>query len=67
LAHRSPMIRHAAARALGRLGSVAQPLLQHAVRRYCWSLSLPRQRLAWAARRLLRRSDLPQRAQNSLS
>jgi HEAT repeat protein len=54
LKERHPMVRRAAAHALARLGPLAEPCLQQAVKQNRWALSLDRQRLAWEARRLLR-------------
>lgn len=51
------MVRRTAARALARLGSLAQPCLQQAVKHNRWVLSLDCQRLVWEARRLLRRIE----------
>ncbi len=54
LKERHPVVRRAAAHALARLGALAEPCLQQAVKQNRWALSLDRQRLAWEARRLLR-------------
>ena len=67
LENRHPIVRHAAARALARLGSVAKPCLQRAIKQYRWALSLDRQRLVWEARHLLRRIRPPEEERGSLA
>jgi HEAT repeat protein len=67
LENRHPIVRHAAARALARLGSVAKPCLQRAIKQYRWALSLDRQRLVWEARHLLRRIRSPEEERGSLA
>jgi hypothetical protein len=51
---------------IARLGSVAKPCLQRAIKQYRWALSLDRQRLVWEARHLLRRIRPPEEERGSL-
>jgi HEAT repeat protein len=67
LENRHPIVRQAAARALARLGSVAKPCLQRAIKQYRWALSLDRQRLVWVARHLLRGIRPPEEERGSLA